>query len=193
MSDRLVLFTCLFCFVLPLWSGCSLMPKRQEPDSFWEQYLPADETSIPLDSFTETNRDLDVAIIGEGFFQVSDLLTGECYYSRHGHFNINSNGELVTGSFPIARPLEPSIVIPEDTVRIQIHDDGTVWIIRKGKKQQRQEVGQIILATFNNPEGLDRVDENLYRATETSGTATLHVPGIEGMGVLKSQYLEVLE
>ena len=120
-------------------------------------------------------------------------LTGECYYSRHGHFNINAYGELVAGPFPIARPLEPNIFVPEDTVKVQIHDDGAVWVIRKGKQQQRQEVGQIILATFNNPEGLHRVDENLYSETEASGMATLHVPGIEGTGMLKSQYLEVFE
>ena len=193
MPNRLFLLTCLLCFVLPLWSGCSLTTNRQEPDSFWEQYLPTDETSIPPDSFTETNRDLDVAIIGEGFFQVFDFLTGECYYTRHGHFNINAHGELVTGSFPIARPLHPNILVPEDTVKIQIHDDGTVWVTLKGKKQQQQEVGVIELATFNNPEGLHRVDENLYSETEASGTATLHVPGTNGTGVLKSQYLEVFE
>jgi flagellar basal-body rod protein FlgG len=149
---------------------------------------------------TETGRDLDVAIVGEGFFQCIDPLTNEMRYSRFGHFNVDANGQLVhwseghgcNGSPTFySRLLEPLIWIREDTEMIQIHGDGMVWAIAfKGKGQQVQPIGQIELAMFDLPDGLQRVDVNLFRETEASGRAMVNSPGIKGRGVLKMRYLE---
>jgi flagellar basal-body rod protein FlgG len=113
--------------VLPLLSSCSLSIKRQKPGDIWEQYLLVAETSIPpdfsMDSFIETGRDLDIAIIGEGFFRCFDHLTGEFYYSRHGHLNVNAHGNIVHASLTVGRTLEPAIFIPDDTEKILIHEN----------------------------------------------------------------------
>jgi flagellar basal-body rod protein FlgG len=152
-------------------------------------------TSVQADmsegSITETGRDLDVAITGQGFYQCTDPFTGEIFYSRAGNFNVNANGMLVLGSAHTGRLVEPAITIPDGTEKIQIDDSGMVWVAQNGDVQQLQQVGQIELATFINPEGLLRVGENLYRETEASGAAVVNNPGINGVGTLRSQHLEM--
>jgi flagellar basal-body rod protein FlgG len=194
-----------------------------EPESPCYLYTLGDGTSILpehlSDSFTETGRNLDVAIIGEGFFQCTDPLTGEIFYTRWGRFGINGdtylmhaepcepvNGDapiLLEGPFGIngygnsmhtkpfvGRLLEPVICFPEGTQSVQIHDDGMVWVTLNADDHQSMCVGMIELATFNNPEGLEQVGETLYRPTAASGRATVNQPGINGTGVLKMGYLE---
>lgn len=149
------------------------------------------QSDFSLGSITETGRDLDVAITGEGFFQCTDPFTGEIFYSRAGNFNVNANGMLVLGSAHTGRLVEPVITIPDGTEKVQIDDSGLVWVAQNGDVQQLQNIGQIELATFINPEGLLRVGENLYRQTEASGVATVNNPGINGTGTLKAQHLEM--
>ena len=149
------------------------------------------QSDFSLGSITETGRDLDVAITGEGFFQCTDPFTGEIFYSRAGNFNVNNNGMLVLGSAHTGRLVEPVITIPDGTEKIQIDDSGLVWVAQNGDVQQLQNIGQIELATFINPEGLLRVGENLYRETESSGVATINNPGLNGTGMLKPQHLEM--
>jgi flagellar basal-body rod protein FlgG len=199
MFVRSILYSCLFCLLLLSLSGCTLPTKQNDPGNIWEQYLPVDETdsppNLPLDSITETGRNLDAAILGEGFFQYIDPLTDELCYSRNGHFEVDASGSLIitasngSNNFVIGCPLVPEIIIPDDAERVQIDDDGTVWITRRGDSSL-QHAGQIIVATFSNPEGLHRIDQYRYRSTEASGSAMPYVPGNGGTGLLKSQYLE---
>jgi len=203
-------FLSLFLFILPLGGGCALNGLGKVPQYYDlpDYDLPAEWYSsqkefspdFPMDSFIETNRDLDIAIIGEGFFVCADRSTGELIYTRLGHFNIDHEGHFV---IRIERPskdptigyfysylLEPRVVIPPGTERIMIHDDGAVWI-SLGSEVPQQTIGQIKLATFAHPEGLLQIEENLYCETEASGPATINIPGLDGTGVLKYQWLEV--
>ena len=88
-------------------------------------------------------------------------------------------------------PLEPAIIIPRNIIKVQISDDGMVWALQ-ANTPDLHNIGQIELATFAHPDGLEHVKENLYRETEASGRATIQTPGTNGTGHWKSQYLEVL-
>ena len=149
------------------------------------------QTDFSLGSITETGRDLDVAITGEGFFQCTDPFTAEIFYTRAGNFSLNADGTLVLGSGHTGRLVEPVITVPANTEKVQIDASGMVWVAQNGDVQQLQQIGQIELATFINPEGLLRVGENLYRETEASGVAIVNNPGINGTGMLKDQHLEM--
>ncbi len=140
-------------------------------------------------AFKQTNRNLDVAIEGQGFFTVLDPASGETQYSRAGNFSVNANGEIVLGSASTGRILQPPITIPEDTLDIVISAQGNVSVRQPGT-QQLTDVGSIELATFVNPEGLLRLGENLFAETDASGPATTGPPGESGMGVLRQGSLE---
>ncbi|MNE24402.1 Flagellar basal-body rod protein FlgG [compost metagenome] len=132
---------------------------------------------------TENSRDL--AINGNGFFQV--LLTdGSPAYTRDGSFQIDQNGQMVTAS---GYPLEPAITIPENALSVTIAQDGVVSVTEPGSTQSR-EVGQITLATFINPTGLQSTGENLYLETDSSGPRNESTPGLNGVGVLYQGYVE---
>ncbi|MGL6194609.1 MAG: flagellar basal-body rod protein FlgG [Thermoguttaceae bacterium] len=139
--------------------------------------------------FKETDRELDVAIQGNGFFQVTDPLSGEIFYSRAGNFSVNPNGQLVLGSAYTGRLIEPPIQIPEDATKIQIGSDGTV-MVAQGNIPQMQQVGAFQLATFVNPEGLLRLGENLFQETESSGPPLVGPPGLNSVGVLQQNAIE---
>jgi len=143
-------------------------------------------------SATQTERDLDVMIGGEGFFRTLDPITNEMYYTRAGNFNINANGLLVIGSAETGRPIDPQITIPPGTVKVAVTPTGEVQIWDQANIQQEQPIGQIMLTTFINPEGLLRVGENMYRETASSGppTETQPMDG-NGSGILKQGYLEM--
>jgi len=149
------------------------------------------QSDFSLGSITETGRDLDIAIGGEGFFQCTDPFTNEIFYTRAGNFSVNAGGMLTLGSSHNGRLVEPPITIPQNTQKVQIDDSGMIWVVQDGDVQQLQLIGQLELATFINPEGLLRVGENLYRETEASGNATTNNPGVNGTGLLKSQHLEM--
>ncbi len=135
-----------------------------------------------------TNRELDVAIEGRGFFQVTDP-TGDILYTRAGNFDTNANGELVMGSAQTGRLIEPPISIPEDATGIVISAEGIISVQQPGNTQLSQ-VGQLELATFINPDGLLKMGENLYRETDSSGPPTLGNPGQDGIGLLRQGSLE---
>ncbi|MDR1923347.1 MAG: flagellar basal-body rod protein FlgG [Planctomycetaceae bacterium] len=150
------------------------------------------QTNFSEGSLSETGRDLDIAIAGEGFLQVSDPFSDQNFYTRSGNLSVNSNGILVVGSTHTGRPISAEqITIPPGVQKIQISDDGGVWVVQDGNVEALQQIGQLQLATFVNPEGLLRVGENMYRVTESSGEAILNDPGINGTGTLKAGYLEM--
>jgi len=136
--------------------------------------------------FEATGNPLDLAIQGAGFFQVQ-MPSGDMAYTRSGTFQLDSQGNMVTAD---GNPLQPSITIPQNATSITIGSDGTVSVTIPGQ-QQAQQVGQIQLATFMNPGGLNSIGQNLFLPTTASGDALLGTPGgTEGLGTIQQGSLE---
>ncbi len=136
-------------------------------------------------NLTQTGNPLDVAIQGNGFFQIS-LPDGTTAYTRDGSFQVNSQGQLVTAS---GYTVAPAITIPADTLSITISRDGIVSVQQPGSTTPTQ-IGQLQLASFINPAGLQSQGENLYLETAASGAPSTNTPGTNGLGVLNQAYLE---
>jgi flagellar basal-body rod protein FlgG len=137
-------------------------------------------------SMNQTGNPLDVAIQGNGFFQVR-LTTGNLAYTRDGSFQMDKNGVVVDSS---GNPLDPQITIPANAQSVTIAPDGTVSYLTPGQPNA-QQAGQIQLANFQNPAGLNSIGKNLYQPTDASGDATVATPGgTEGLGTLMQGYTE---
>lgn len=137
-------------------------------------------------SFSQTNNPLDLVIQGRGFFQVRQA-SGELAYSRAGSFHLDRDGNLVTSN---GDAIEPQITIPSDAQQISIAQDGTVSYSQPGQTSA-QQAGQIQLANFPNPAGLNSLGGNLYAATDASGDPTVGAPGgQEGLGTVMQGYVE---
>jgi flagellar basal-body rod protein FlgG len=133
-----------------------------------------------------TGNQFDLAIEGQGFFQVQ-LPTGDIAYSRSGAFHQDSQGTIVTSD---GNPLQPSITIPQGATSVTIAADGTVSATLAGQTAA-QQVGNIQLALFPNPGGLNSVGKNLFLATTASGDPVLGTPGgTDGLGQIEQGYLE---
>jgi flagellar basal-body rod protein FlgG len=135
--------------------------------------------------FHQTQSPLDMVIEGSGFFQVR-LSNGDLAFTRAGSFHLNAQGQVVTAT---GEPLEPAITIPREATTITVGTDGTVSITVPGQANA-QNVGQLQLATFVNPAGLEAVGRNLFRETAASGQATLAAPGTQGNGNVNQGYIE---
>jgi flagellar basal-body rod protein FlgG len=133
----------------------------------------------------QTGNSLDVAINGAGFIQVL-LPDGTTAYTRDGSFQKDNQGQLVTAS---GYPVQPSITIPANALSVTIGTDGVVSITQAGSTATTQ-VGSLQVATFINDGGLQRVGENLFLETASSGTPTPTTPGTNGAGVLVQNYVE---
>lgn len=136
-------------------------------------------------SLVNTENNLDIAINGQGFFQVL-LPDGQIGYTRDGTFSRNSEGTLTTSSGYV---VQPEIQIPADAMDINISADGIVSVTTPGTSVY-QEVGQITLATFSNPAGLDPRGENFLIETPASGAPIVANPVADGMGQLMQGTLE---
>ena len=147
------------------------------------------QTDHKQGAFQQTGNALDVAIEGEGFFQVTDPLTSETLYTRSGNFSINANGDLVLGSASSGRPIIPAINIPEDSTNISIQANGQVFYQTPGQANAT-EAGTIQTVNFINPEGLLKLGENLFRESDASGNAIQGNPGANGLGQLVQNALE---
>ena len=148
------------------------------------------QTDFSQGAFQQTGRELDVAIEGDGFFQVTDLANGLTLYTRAGNFNVNANGQFVLGSASNGRLLEPPITVDADTVDITITPDGLVFA-RQAGQQQLAQIGQFELVKFINPDGLLKLGENLYAETDASQSpAVTGTPGTDGLGQLRQNFLE---
>ncbi len=133
----------------------------------------------------QTERSLDMAIQGEGFFQVMRP-DGQVAYTRDGGFQLNSEGQLVTSS---GYPLEPMIEVPDEAKSVSIGRDGTVTAEMPGQAESA-ELGQIELANFTNAAGLKPAGENLFLETAASGAPMAGAPGQEGLGEVMEGSLE---
>jgi flagellar basal-body rod protein FlgG len=147
------------------------------------------QTDYDQGAFETTGNQLDVAIEGDGFFQVADP-SGVLLFSRSGNFSKNANGDLVMGSATLGRLLDPPISLPEDTTGVVISPEGVVSIQQAGSSSFTQ-LGTIQLARFVNPQGLLKMGENLYAESPASGPATIGNPGTLGLGLLRQNALEL--
>ena len=135
---------------------------------------------------SSTGNPLDLTVEGQGFFQVT-LPSGETAFTRGGAFHMDAQGNVVTAD---GNAIEPSITIPQGATSITIGSDGTVSVTQPGQTAA-QQVGNIQLALFANPGGLNSVGKNLFLATTASGDPVLGTPGgSEGLGQIEQGYLE---
>lgn len=132
-----------------------------------------------------TDESFDVAINGSGFFQVQ-MPSGEIAYSRNGEFHLDSESRLVTAEGYL---LDPEITLPDDTQTLIIASDGTVSVTLPDDADA-EEVGEIELASFVNPQGLEAIGQNLYLETAASGAPSVGTPGEDGLGTLEQGMLE---
>ncbi len=137
-------------------------------------------------NFQHTQNDLDMAIEGQGFFQITQA-NGDVGYTRAGNFKIDSEGRLVT---PDGMLMEPEISIPTDALAVAIGTDGTISVLQPGQTEP-SDIGTIELARFINPAGLQSIGRNLFVQTAASGDATIGGPGEDGFGTLAQGYLEM--
>ncbi|MEW6620394.1 MAG: flagellar basal-body rod protein FlgG [bacterium] len=140
-----------------------------------------------LGNLQETQNPLDIAIEGEGFFQLL-LPDGSTGYTRDGSFKMDQEGKLVTSNGHI---LQPEIVIPPGTTQITITEDGTVSVIIGNETKTPQEVGTIQLVRFASPAGLNPIGKNVFKDSAASGDPITGTPGREGFGRLEQNFLEL--
>ncbi len=136
-------------------------------------------------NIVQTNNSFDIAVQGNGFFQITHP-DGNIVYTRDGSFGIDSTGQMVTQNGYL---LDPAITVPANTTSFTVGSDGTVSAMVAGDSAPTQ-IGNITLAQFINPTGLESMGDNLYRETAASGTAQIDTPGQNGAGTLIQGSLE---
>ena len=132
-----------------------------------------------------TDQAFDVAINGRGFMQVA-MPNGEIGYTRNGQLHLNGNSEVVTAEGYL---LEPAITLPAEVETFTVANDGTVSVVVAGSADT-VEIGQIELADFVNPAGLQAIGQNLFMETASSGAPIINNPGTGGTGVMQQGVLE---
>jgi flagellar basal-body rod protein FlgG len=133
----------------------------------------------------QTGNSKDIAINGQGFFQVQ-MPDGTTAYTRDGSFQTNAQGQLVTSS---GYQVIPAITVPNNATSLTIGSDGVVSITVAGQTNS-QQLGSMQIATFINPAGLDAKGENLFSETASSGAPNVAQPGLNGAGTLNQGYVE---
>ncbi|MEK6349371.1 MAG: flagellar basal-body rod protein FlgG [Burkholderia sp.] len=132
-----------------------------------------------------TSQQLDVAIVGNGFLQV-EMPNGETGYTRAGQLRLNDEGRLTNAQ---GLPILPAITIPPEAIGVTIGENGTV-AVQTANDAAPSEVGQLQVAGFVNPAGLQALGDNLFAETAASGPPTEGEPGVDGLGRLKQGALE---
>jgi flagellar basal-body rod protein FlgG len=145
----------------------------------------ASSASFAPGAYQNTGNPFDIAIAGEGFFQV-ELPDGTTAYTRDGSFKVDANGLLVTSN---GYPLVPNITVPTGASSPTVSPTGQVSVTLAGQDEP-SELGTVELAVFPNPAGLTRIGQNLYRGGGASGTATTSQPGQQGAGTLQQFVVE---
>jgi len=136
-------------------------------------------------NLTQTGNVYDIAIKGQGFFQVQ-MADGTTAYTRDGAFQVSADGQLVTNN---GDPVQPAITIPATAQSVTVAGDGTVSVALPGQAQA-VVVGQLELANFVNPAGLAPRGQNLFVETAASGTANVGAPGTDGLGAVQQGMIE---
>ncbi len=132
----------------------------------------------------QTGNSLDLAVNGNGFFQVQ-LSDGTLAYTRDGSFQVNSEGTVVTANGDV---LQPQVTIPTDAVSVTVGKDGTITVTQPGNTTSTQ--GPVQLTNFINPAGLQSIGDNMYLETVASGTPNTANPGLNGLGTIQQGFVE---
>ena len=133
----------------------------------------------------QTNGDLDVAIDGNGYLEVT-LPSGISAYTRDGSLKRSAEGQIVTSD---GYPVVPGITIPEEARSVAINASGEVYAYFNDRTEPEM-LGQFTLASFVNEKGLEAIGSNLFLETGASGAASVATPGLQGLGTLRQGYLE---
>ncbi|MGR3617478.1 MAG: flagellar basal-body rod protein FlgG [Paracoccaceae bacterium] len=136
-------------------------------------------------ALAETGNDLDLALDGRGFLEVT-LPSGQTAYTRDGSLKRSADGLIVTSD---GFPLSPEITIPEDAHSVSVNSEGEVYAYFVDSTEG-QQLGQFVIAGFTNAKGLEAIGGNLFQETEASGQALLSVAGSDGLATLRQGYLE---
>ena len=132
-----------------------------------------------------TGNELDLAIKGDGFFQI-DMPDGSTAYTRDGSFQMNESGQIVTIDGYV---VSPSITIPDDAISVDINGQGEVVVAYTGQAAT-STIGQLQLADFANPAGLEAIGNNLLLETSASGSPSTSAPGSNQFGSIEQGALE---
>ena len=136
-------------------------------------------------SLQQSNNSLDVAINGNGFFEVN-LPEGTIGYTRDGSFQLDAQGRMVTSS---GLPVANGITVPPNAIKVSISADGIVSATLPGNPAP-QQLGNIAMSSFVNPAGLEPVGQNMYKESAASGQPQQGQPGTNGLGFIKQGFLE---
>ncbi|HWU03200.1 MAG TPA: flagellar basal-body rod protein FlgG [Novosphingobium sp.] len=136
-------------------------------------------------SLNNTGNAYDLAIQGNGYFQIM-LPSGQPAYTRAGNFTLSAQGQLVTSQGYV---VQPAITVPSGTTSVTVASDGTVSAMVQGNTAA-QQIGQITIASFANPTGLQELGDNMVQETNASGPAQIGTPGTAGRGTLSQGSLE---
>jgi flagellar basal-body rod protein FlgG len=145
----------------------------------------ATSRSFAQGSLQQTSNKLDVAVQGNGFFQIT-MPDGTTNYTRDGSFQVDATGQLVTST---GLPVAPGVTVPANATSIAIGGDGTVTAQVPGTTAP-QGIGTITLVSFINPAGLDPKGQNLYAESPASGQPNEGAPGTNGLGALMQGFVE---
>ncbi len=145
----------------------------------------ANARSYTQGNLQQTGNNFDVAIKGQGFFEVQ-MPDGTSAYTRDGSFQVDATGRIVTNNGYV---VQPGITVPATAQNVTIAADGTVSAALPGQATP-QVIGTLQIANFVNPAGLEAKGENLFAETAASGTPTTGAPGSNGMGTLQQGFVE---
>jgi flagellar basal-body rod protein FlgG len=145
----------------------------------------ATSRSFTQGNLQQSSNPMDLAIRGNGFFQIQ-LPDGTTGYTRDGSFQVDAQGQLVTNN---GYAVQPGITIPANAQSVSVGADGTISVTLPGQAQA-QSVGQIQIASFVNPAGLEPKGMNVYAETAASGGANAGAPGANGLGSLQQGFVE---
>ena len=137
-------------------------------------------------AYQRTDNPLDVMIEGDGFFQIT-LPSGENAFTRDGSFKMDSQGRLVTSNGDL---VNPALTIPSNSTNPTIAPDGTVSVMVPGQTAP-SVIGNLTIARFANVGGLEPIGQNLYKESQSSGTAQTGAPAAQGFGSLRQSFLEM--
>jgi flagellar basal-body rod protein FlgG len=145
----------------------------------------ATSRSFSQGNLQQSANNLDIAVLGNGFFEIQ-MPDGTTGYTRDGSFQVNATGQLVTNN---GYAVNPGITIPANAQSVTIGSDGTVSVAVPGQATA-QVVGQLQIASFVNPAGLEPKGQNIFGETAASGTANSGAPGQGGLGSLRQGFVE---
>ncbi|OZI60308.1 flagellar basal-body rod protein FlgG [Bordetella genomosp. 11] len=137
-------------------------------------------------NLTNTSDPMDIAIQGQGFLNVQ-LPDGTDAYTRDGALQVDQNGQLTTAGGLV---IQPPINVPNNALSLTIGKDGTVSVTQPAAPGTNVQIGQLQLANFINPNGLQAIGDNLYLETDASGAPNIGQPTVDGLGSILQQYVE---